>query len=47
MKDSEIYRSFCYPATPAATWHGSTADFRAIEELVASRGIIVTYETIH
>ena len=50
MKKSLLYRGFRYPAEiiSHAVWlyFRFSLSFRDIEELMASRGIIVTYETI-
>ena len=50
MNNSNIYAGYRYPAQiiSYAVWlcHRFTLSFRDIEELLASRGIVVTYETI-
>jgi len=50
MKNSNIYAGYRYPEqiTSHAVWlyHRFTLSFRDIEELLAARGIVVTYETI-
>jgi len=50
MKSSNIYAGYRYPAQiiSHAVWlyHRFTLSFRDIEELLAARGIVVTYETI-
>jgi len=50
MKDSLIYRGFRYPGEIIShvvwLYFRFALSFRDIEELMASRGIIVSYETI-
>jgi hypothetical protein len=50
MKNSLLYRGFRYPAEIIShvvwLYFRFSLSFRDIEELMASRGIIVTYETI-
>jgi putative transposase len=50
MKNSNIYAGYRYPAQiiSHAVWlyHRFTLSFRDIEELLVSRGIVVSYETI-
>src|SRR5471030_2487915 len=50
MKKSQLYRGFRYPADIIShvvwLYFRFALSFRDIEELMASRGIIVTYETI-
>ena len=50
MKNSNIYAGYRYPAQiiSHAVWlyHRFTLSFRDIEELLAARGIVVSYETI-
>ena len=50
MKNSNIYTSYRYPAQiiSHAVWlyHRITLSFRDIEELLAARGVVVSYETI-
>jgi putative transposase len=50
MKNLNIYADYRYPAQiiSSAVWlyHRFTLSFRDIEELLATRGIIVSYETI-
>ncbi|MDV7106345.1 IS6 family transposase, partial [Vibrio sp. TH_r3] len=50
MKNSNIYAGYRYPAPiiSHAVWlyHRFTLSFRDIEELLAARGCIVSYETI-
>ena len=50
MKNSQIYRGFRFPPEIIShvvwLYFRFALSFRDIEELVASRGIIVTYETI-
>ena len=50
MKNSNIYAGYRYPAQiiSHAVWlyHRFTLSFRDIEELLAARGIVVTYEAI-
>ncbi|MEH6452190.1 MAG: hypothetical protein V7782_04010 [Psychromonas sp.] len=50
MKNSNIYVGYRYPAQiiSHAVWlyHRFTLSFRDIEEFLAARGIIVSYETI-
>ncbi|MCG6202633.1 hypothetical protein KSO91_15550 [Psychromonas antarctica] len=50
MKNSNIYAGYRYPAQiiSHAVWlyHRFTLSFRDIEELLAARGIVVTYEMI-
>jgi putative transposase len=49
MKNSNIYAGYRYPAQiiSHAVWlyHRFTLSFRDIEVLLATRGIVVTYET--
>lgn len=49
MNNSNIYAGYRYPAQiiSHAVWlyHRFTLSFRDIEELLASRGIVVSYET--
>ena len=50
MKNSNIYAGYRYPAEiiSHAVWlyHRFTLSFRDIEELLSTRGIVVSYETI-
>ncbi|MFQ3194876.1 MAG: putative transposase [Colwellia sp.] len=50
MKNSNIYAGYRYPAQIVShtvwLYHRFTLSFRDIEELLAARGIVVTYETI-
>ena len=50
MKNSNIYAGYRYPAQiiSHAVWlhHRFTLSFRDIEELLAARAIVVSYETI-
>ena len=50
MKTSNIYAGYCYHAQviSLAVWlyHRFTLSFRDIEELLATRSIVVSYETI-
>ena len=50
MKNSNIYAGYRYPAQiiSHAVWlyHRFTLSFRDIEELLAARGVVVSYETI-
>ncbi len=50
MKNSNIYAGYRYPAQiiSHAVWlyHRFTLRFRDIEELLAARGIVASYETI-
>jgi putative transposase len=50
MKNSNIYAGYRYLAQimSHAVWlyHRFTLSFRDIEELLAARGVVVTYETI-
>ena len=50
MKNSKTYRGFRYPVEIIShvvwLYFRFALSFRDIEELVASRGIIITYETI-
>ena len=50
MKNSNIYAGYRYPSEVIshAVWlyHRFTLSFRDIEELLAARGIVVSYETI-
>ena len=50
MKNSNIYAGYRYPVQiiSHAVWlyHRFTLSFRDIEELLAARGIVVSYETI-
>ena len=50
MKNSNIYAGYRYPAQiiSHAVWlhHQFTLSFRDIEELLAARAIVVSYETI-
>lgn len=50
MKNSNIYAGYRYPAQiiSHAVWlyHHFTLSFRDIEELLAARGVVVSYETI-
>ena len=50
MKNSNIYTGYRYPAQiiSHAVWlyHRFTLSFRDIEELLAARGVVVSYETI-
>jgi putative transposase len=50
MKDANIYAGYRYPSQiiSHAVWlyHRFTLSFRDIEELLAARGITVSYETI-
>ena len=50
MKNSNIYAGYRYPAEiiSHAVWlyHRFTLSFRDVEELLAARGIVVSYETI-
>ena len=50
MKNSNIYAGYRYPAQiiSHAVWlyHRFTLSFRDIEELLAARSIVVSYETI-
>ena len=50
MKNNNIYTGYCYPSQiiSHAVWlyHRFTLSFRDIEEVLATRGIIVSYESI-
>jgi putative transposase len=50
MKNSNIYAGYRYPSEVIfhAVWlyHRFTLSFRDIEELLASKGVVVSYETI-
>ena len=50
MNNSNIYAGYRYPAQTInhAVWlyHRFTLSFRDIEELLAARGVVVSYETI-
>jgi len=50
MKNSNIYAGYRYPAQIIShtvwLYHRFTLSFRDIEELLAARGVVVTYETI-
>ena len=50
MKNSNIYAGYSYPAQiinhTVWLYHRFTLSFRDIEELLAARGVVVSYETI-
>ena len=50
MNNSNLYAGYRYPAQiishTFSFYHRFTLSFRDIEELLAARGIVVTYETI-
>ncbi|GAC29690.1 hypothetical protein GPAL_2839 [Glaciecola pallidula DSM 14239 = ACAM 615] len=50
MKNTKVYASYRYPSQVIshAVWlyHRFTLSFKDIEELLAARGIIVSYETV-